>query len=98
MVRASLLGANAPVYYWGKSLFSTVYLINLVPSSIINFQTPFNVMSKAIVALTVPNLPLYVFGCVAFFYLPKEQLAYLWDIHLFRKDIDIIILLLEKLM
>jgi len=44
-----------------------------VPSSPINFRTPFQALSDAVVALTVLNLPPHIFGCVAFVHLHKHQ-------------------------
>ena len=72
VVRASLIAAKTPISYWGEAITSAAYLINRVPSSSINFQTPLQVLTNAIVALTVPNLP-RVFGCVAFVHLHKHQ-------------------------
>ncbi|RVW68299.1 Retrovirus-related Pol polyprotein from transposon TNT 1-94 [Vitis vinifera] len=57
----------------GEAITSAAYLINRVSSSSINFQTPLQVLTNAVVAPTVPNLPLRVFGCVAFVHLHKHQ-------------------------
>ncbi|RVW92303.1 Retrovirus-related Pol polyprotein from transposon TNT 1-94 [Vitis vinifera] len=42
-------------------------------SSSINFQTPLQALTNAVVAPTVPNLPPRVFGCVAFVHIHKHQ-------------------------
>lgn len=73
VVRASLIEAHMSLSYWGHALTSAAYLINRVPSSTINFQTPFQALIKAIVTPVVPNLPPHVFGCVAFVHLHKHQ-------------------------
>ena len=73
VVHASLLGANALMSYWGEAISSTIYLINRVPSTFLVFQTSFDVLTKAVEAPIVPNLPPRVFGCVVFVHLPKEQ-------------------------
>ena len=73
VVRASLIGANAPVSYWGEALSSATYLINRIPSATLNFQTPSDVLATSVSAPTSTNLPPRVFGCVAFVHLPKEQ-------------------------
>nr|CAN83332.1 hypothetical protein VITISV_025235 [Vitis vinifera] len=39
----------------------------------INFQTPLQALTNAVVAPTVPNLPPRVFGCVAFVHIHKHQ-------------------------
>ncbi|RVW28177.1 Retrovirus-related Pol polyprotein from transposon TNT 1-94 [Vitis vinifera] len=73
VVRASLIAAKTPISYWGEAITSAAYLINRVPSSSINFQTPLQALTNAVVAPTVPNLPPRVFGCVAFVHLHKHQ-------------------------
>ncbi|KAL6311274.1 hypothetical protein AAG906_017960 [Vitis piasezkii] len=49
------------------------YLINRVPSSSINFQTPLQALTNVVVAPTILNLPPRVFGCVTFVHLHKHQ-------------------------
>ena len=44
MVRASLLEACLPLYYWGDALMSAAYLINRLPSRTLEFQTPFQTL------------------------------------------------------
>ncbi|RVW18940.1 Retrovirus-related Pol polyprotein from transposon TNT 1-94 [Vitis vinifera] len=73
VVRASLIAAKTPISYWGEAITYAAYLINRVPSSSINFQTPLQALTNAVVAPTVPNLPPRVFGCVAFVHLHKHQ-------------------------
>ncbi|KAM7499356.1 hypothetical protein LguiA_023770 [Lonicera macranthoides] len=73
IVRASLISANTPTSYWGEALSSAVYIINRIPSAVLDFRTPFEVLSKFVSAPTVSNLPPRVFGCVTFVHLPKEQ-------------------------
>jgi hypothetical protein len=71
VVRASLFGACMPTRYWGDALTAAAYLINRVPSSTLEFETPCNVLHRALCAPTVSNLPPKIFGCVAFVHLPK---------------------------
>ena len=61
------------ISYWGKAITSVVYLINRVPSSSIDFKTHLQALINVVAALTVPNLPPCVFGCVAFVHLHKHQ-------------------------
>lgn len=72
-VRALLKEAHMPLSYWGEALNSTAYLINQMPSSSIDFRTPFQALSDAVVAPIVPNLPPHIFGCAAFVHLHKHQ-------------------------
>ncbi|WJZ94353.1 hypothetical protein VitviT2T_013224 [Vitis vinifera] len=73
VVRASLIAAQTPISYWGEAITSAAYLINRVPSSSINFQTPLQALTNVVVTPTVPNLLPRVFGCVAFVHLHKYQ-------------------------
>ncbi|KAL6313021.1 hypothetical protein AAG906_037858 [Vitis piasezkii] len=71
----------------------------------INFQTPLQALTNAIVAPTVPNLPPRVFDCVAFVHLHKHQRTKLTShalqcvfvgYALHKRDIDVTILQLNK--
>ena len=62
-----------PISYWGEAAATATYLINRVPSSSIDFQTPLQALTTAIVAPIVPELPLRVFGCIAYVHLYKHQ-------------------------
>ena len=73
VVRALLIETQMPLSYWGETFSAAMYLINQMPSSTIDFQTPSQALSKASVAPNVPNLPPHVFGCVAFVHLHKHQ-------------------------
>lgn len=57
VVRASLIETHMPSRYWGEALLSAAYFINHVPSHSINFKTPFQALTEAVVAPTVLNLP-----------------------------------------
>jgi hypothetical protein len=73
VVRALLIESHMPLSYWGEALTSSVYLINRVPSSTLDFQTPLQVLVEAVIAPRVPNLTPRVFGCVAYVHLHKHQ-------------------------
>ncbi|RVX18371.1 Retrovirus-related Pol polyprotein from transposon TNT 1-94 [Vitis vinifera] len=73
VVCASLIATKTPISYWGEAITSAAYLINRVPSSSINFQTPLQALTNVVVAPTVLNLPPRVFGCVTFVHLHKHQ-------------------------
>ncbi|RVX21944.1 Retrovirus-related Pol polyprotein from transposon TNT 1-94 [Vitis vinifera] len=60
-----------PTNYWGEAITTAAYLINRVPSSSLQFQTPFDVLHHTVSAPTIPNMSPKVFGCVAFVYLQK---------------------------
>ncbi|RVX12128.1 Retrovirus-related Pol polyprotein from transposon RE1 [Vitis vinifera] len=83
--------SNTPQQNGGEAITSAAYLINRVPSSSINFQTPLQALTNVVVAPTVSNLPPRVFGCVAFVHLHKHQCTKLtshalqWE---YRKEIQ----------
>ncbi|KAL0461885.1 UNVERIFIED_CONTAM: hypothetical protein Slati_0076100 [Sesamum latifolium] len=70
VVRASLFEANMPTSYWGEAVTVATYLINRMPSSSLQFRTPFD-FYKIVSASTMPNLP-QVFDCVAFVHLHRH--------------------------
>ncbi|RVW87124.1 Retrovirus-related Pol polyprotein from transposon TNT 1-94 [Vitis vinifera] len=97
--------SKTPISYWGEAITSAAYLINRVPSSSINFQTPLQALTNVVIAPTVPNLPPRVFGCMAFVHLHKHQRTKLTsmycnvcllDMHCTKRDIDVTILQLDK--
>ena len=71
VVRASLFGMHMPRYYWGEAAKSAVYLINRTPSRVIDFQTPQQRMQSLLSTPHLPNLEPRVFGCTAYFHIPK---------------------------
>ncbi|CAL2245805.1 unnamed protein product [Prunus armeniaca] len=52
VVRASLFDAQMPRYFWGEAVCSAAYLINRVPSSVLNFQTPLQAFPQQVGALS----------------------------------------------
>ena len=40
--RALMLSMNVPKYLWGEAVLTAAYLINRVPSRVLNHQTPLN--------------------------------------------------------
>ncbi|CAL9012563.1 unnamed protein product [Prunus brigantina] len=73
VIRASLFGANMPRSFWGEAIISTAYLINRIPSSILNFQTPLQILHHHIQTPPTPNLEPRIFGCVVFVHLHDHQ-------------------------
>ena len=71
--RALLIGSKAPGRHWDDAIVTAVYLMNRMPSKVLNFKTPLQVLSQHV---TLPSLLLIqprVFGCVAFVHLHKNQ-------------------------
>ena len=67
VARALLFSKNVPKYLWGEAILTATYLIDRMPSRILNFQTPLNFFKtlNPISRLT-SKIALKVFGCIAF--------------------------------
>ncbi|KAJ7982145.1 Retrovirus-related Pol polyprotein from transposon TNT 1-94 [Quillaja saponaria] len=71
--RALLIGTNMPCRYWSDAVTTAVYLLNRMPSKILEFKTPLQVLSHHSSLPSVMLLPPRIFGCVAFVHLHKNQ-------------------------
>lgn len=71
--RALLHGAHVPHHHWTDAVTTAVYLINRMPSKVLEFKTPLQTLSTFVPLPTIQMLPPRVFGCVAFVHLHKNQ-------------------------
>lgn len=71
--RAFLIGAHAPRRFWADAIVTAVYLLNRMPSKVLDFQTPLQTLSTQSLLPSVLMLPPRTFGCVAFVHLLKTQ-------------------------
>lgn len=63
VTRALLFTNNVPKYLWGDALLTATYLINRMPTKILNFKTPLNVLKDSYpISKLSSDLPLKVFG------------------------------------
>ncbi|CAL8151232.1 unnamed protein product [Prunus armeniaca] len=62
-----------PRSFLGEAVCSAAYLINRVPSSVLNFQTPLQALRQFCALHSTPNLEPRVFGCVTFVHLYTHQ-------------------------
>ncbi|KAM1853011.1 hypothetical protein ACFX14_009032 [Malus domestica] len=60
-------------HLWGHAVLVDVYLINRVPSRVLDFQTPFDVLQKHISLVSVSKLHLKVFGCIVYVHVYSHQ-------------------------
>jgi hypothetical protein len=65
VTRALLLFMHVPKSYWGDALLTAAYLINRMPSCVLNFKTPLEVLSPPFSSSNFV-IPPRVFGCVCF--------------------------------
>ena len=66
VVRTLLLQSSVLPKYWVKALFTTVYLINRLSSSVLNFETPYFRLYHR----HPRYLDMHTFGCVCFVHFP----------------------------
>ncbi|RVW24808.1 Retrovirus-related Pol polyprotein from transposon TNT 1-94 [Vitis vinifera] len=70
---ALLLEAHVLSRYWDDAIAKTVYLLNRMPSKVLQFKTPSQVLSEHVSLPTILLLPPRIFGCVVFVHLHKNQ-------------------------
>jgi hypothetical protein len=64
-----LIESFAPSKYWVEALSTPVYLINRLPSPVLNFDSPYFRLFH-----TAPTYHgLHTFGCVCFVHLPSHE-------------------------
>ena len=62
VARALMFQSNLPKRFWGESILTATHIINRLPSSAINWKTPYFCLHKE-----APNLHLLkTFGCLCF--------------------------------
>ncbi|CAL9028934.1 unnamed protein product, partial [Prunus brigantina] len=71
--RALLLGASVPKWFWMDAVTYAVYLLNRLPSRVLDFQTPMHVLTHHVSASSMLTLSPKVFGCVVYVHLHQNQ-------------------------
>ncbi|KAL0746111.1 hypothetical protein Bca101_101377 [Brassica carinata] len=67
--RSMMFQSNVPKRYWSDAVMSACYLINRIPTRVLQDQSPFEVLNKI-----KPSLKhLRVFGCVSYVMVPGEM-------------------------
>ena len=69
VARSLLFTMNVPKFFWGEAVLTTTFLINRMPSSVLQFRTPLTFLPGS---SRVSSLPPKVFGCVCFVHAPKH--------------------------
>lgn len=101
--RSMMFHTNVPKRFWNNVVISACYLINRIPTRILNDISLFKVLNKI-----KPSLDhLRVFGCLCYIFIPGEhrnkfeakfQNQSSLDTQQLENDIGIMILLLEKIL
>lgn len=72
--RALLFQNNVPKNYWGEAVLTSTHLINRIPSRVLGFKTPMQVLSSFYPDLNMSNkLIPRIFGCVSFVHVHTHQ-------------------------
>ena len=73
VARSLLFSANVPKYFWGDAVLTACYLINRLPTKILNFKTPLDFFSNLLLTYrNFSSLEPCVFGCVIFLHVPSQ--------------------------
>lgn len=71
--RALIFNMNVPTHLWGDAILTSYYLINRMPTRVLNYETPLQTLKT-----TFPNtrltsdLPLKKFCCTMFIHVPTH--------------------------
>ena len=69
VARSMMFHTNVPKRFWGDAVVSACYLINRIPTKVLQDISPFQVLNK----IKPPIDHLRVFGCVCYVLIPGEQ-------------------------
>lgn len=59
--------ARVPKYLRGEAILTATYLVNRMPTRVLNFKTPLTVLNETfLVSHLIYDLPPKVFGCLVF--------------------------------
>ena len=74
VARSLMFSTNVPKCFWGEAVLTAAYLINRMPSSVLNFQTPCQVLLSSYPnTRLLTNIPPRVFGCTAFVHIYNQS-------------------------
>ncbi|CAN1225967.1 Retrovirus-related Pol polyprotein from transposon TNT 1-94, partial [Linum grandiflorum] len=75
VARASMFAHHIPKHLWGEAVLTATYLINRLPSSVLQFQTPRQLLLQCFphIASFTSDLPPKVFGCTVFIHVAPQN-------------------------
>lgn len=72
VTRAIMFSTNVPKYLWGNALLTACHLINRMPSRVLQYESPVQVLQNNFpTSRIITDLPLKVFGCLCYVYIPN---------------------------
>ena len=76
IARSLLFASNVPKRFWGDALLTSCFLINRMPSKLLQFQTPLQTLQNFFLENRIfSELDLLIFGCTAFVHLRDPSLS-----------------------
>ena len=74
VARAIMFSMNVQKYLWREAVLTASYLINRMPTRALRYSTPLDCLKKKKIPLSriYSDLPLKVFGCIAFVHIPNH--------------------------
>lgn len=74
IARSLLFSSRAPKHLWGEAVLTAAYLTNRLPSKVLNFSTPNQILLKFYPnCRLISNLPPKIFGCTAFIHIHNHN-------------------------
>lgn len=73
ITRALMLEAHTPTHLWPEAVTTATYLINCLPTKILNFKTPLQTLSTHTRVPKALTLSPRIFGCSVFVHIPKNE-------------------------
>ena len=71
--RALIFNMNVPTHLWGDAILTSCYLINRMPTRVLNYETPLQTLKNTFPNTRLTsNLPLKNFGCTVFIRVPTH--------------------------
>ena len=67
VARALMYTTNVPYHFWGEAVLTAAYLINRMPSRVLEFQTPCEILLGVYPhTKLITRIPVKIFGCSVF--------------------------------
>ena len=73
ITRALMLESKVPTHFWPEAIATSVFLMNRLPTKILNKKIPLDILSKLTKIPQYLNLQPKVFGCTVYVHIPKHE-------------------------